>query len=145
MERRNTELLKYFRVLFKGMTGLCTRTISALWRGSMQINSDVLENTCKNAIETILLSLKHATKGTIYSVGPLPKLRTVRVTSGIRTGQNGVMSWGTPQISDYNLPGRNWEEYRDQPGPRTRGNSIVCGAAEKLYSRPASCRHLKRS
>ena len=82
----------------------------------MHISSDLLENTCKNAIETILICLKHATKGTIYRVGPIPGLRTVRVTSGIRTGQNSSMSWGLPQISDYNPPGRNWEEYRDQPG-----------------------------
>ena len=82
----------------------------------MHINSDLLENTCKNAIETILLCLKHATRGTIYRVGPMPKLQTVRVTSGIRTGQNATMSWGLPQISGYNPPGRNWEEYRDQPG-----------------------------
>ncbi|MGA2226352.1 MAG: hypothetical protein ABSH41_18095, partial [Syntrophobacteraceae bacterium] len=46
----------------------------------------------------------------------MPKLQTVRVTSGIRTGQNATMSWGLPQISGYNPPGRNWEEYRDQPG-----------------------------
>lgn len=26
------------------------------------------------------------------------------------------MSWGLPQVSDYNPPGRDWEEYRDQPG-----------------------------
>ena len=82
----------------------------------MHIDSDLLENTCKNAIETILLCLKHATIGTIYRVGPMPKLRTVRVTSGIRTGRNATMSWGLPQISGYNPPGRNWEEYRDRPG-----------------------------
>ena len=82
----------------------------------MHINSDLLENTCKNAIETILLCLKHATQGIIYRVGPMPSLRTVRVTSGIRNGENQTMSWGLPQVSDYNPPGRNWEEYRDQPG-----------------------------
>jgi hypothetical protein len=82
----------------------------------MHISSDLLDDTCKNAIETILLSLKHATKGTIYRVGPMPKLRTVRVTSGIRNGQNGAMSWGLPEISNYNPPGRSWEEYRDHPG-----------------------------
>lgn len=45
----------------------------------------------------------------------MPKLRTVRVTSGIRTDQNGIMNWGLPQISDYNPPGKSWGEYRDQP------------------------------
>lgn len=82
----------------------------------MHINSDVLENTCKNAIETILLSLKHATKGTIYRVGPMPELRTIRVASGIRVDEMGAMNWGLPQISIYNPPGRTWEEYRDEPG-----------------------------
>lgn len=82
----------------------------------MHINSDLLENTCKDAIETILLCLKQATQGIIYRVGPMPILRTVRVTSGIRNGQDRTMSWGQPQISDYNPPGRDWEEYRDQPG-----------------------------
>ena len=46
----------------------------------------------------------------------MPTLRTVRVTSGIRSDQNRTMSWGLPQVSDYNPPGRDWEEYRDQPG-----------------------------
>ena len=82
----------------------------------MHISSDLLDNTCKNAIETILLCLKHATQGIIYRVGPMPTLRTVRVTSGIRSDQNRTMSWGLPQVSDYNPPGRDWEEYRDQPG-----------------------------
>lgn len=82
----------------------------------MQINTDLLENTCRNAIETILLSLKHATIGTIYRVGPMPELQIVRVTSGIRAGPDGTMNWGLPQISDYNPPGRTWVEYRDEPG-----------------------------
>jgi hypothetical protein len=82
----------------------------------MRIGSDLIEKTCKNAIETILLCLKHATKGTIYRVGPMPKLQTVRVTSGIRAGQNGTMTWGLPEVSNYNPPGRSWVEYRDQPG-----------------------------
>ncbi len=67
----------------------------------MHINSDVLENTCKNAIETILLSLKHATKGTIYRVGPMPELRTIRVTSGIRVDELVAMNWGLPH--DFHL------------------------------------------
>ncbi len=98
------------------MMELCTKNFQRLRCDNMHISSDLLENTCKNAIETILLSLKHATKGTIYRVGPMPKLRTVRVTSGVRNGQNGIMKWGLPEVSVYNPPGRSWEEYRDQPG-----------------------------
>ena len=44
----------------------------------MIINDDVLEQTCKDMIETILLCLSDATKGTIYKIGPMPELRTVQ-------------------------------------------------------------------
>ena len=40
----------------------------------MVISDDMLIKTCKNMIETILLSLPHATKGTIYQIGPMPDL-----------------------------------------------------------------------
>lgn len=80
----------------------------------MVVSREILEKTCKNMIETILLCLEKATKGTIYSVGPMPQLQAVRITSGIRN--NGEIQWGLPQASDYNFPGKNWEEYRDHPG-----------------------------
>ena len=51
----------------------------------MIISNDVLERTCKGMIENILFCLSDATKGTIYRVGPMPKLQAIRVTSGIRT------------------------------------------------------------
>ncbi len=82
----------------------------------MIIGHDILEKTCKNMIETILLCLDHATKGTIYRIGPMPDLRSVRVTSGIREHGNGTIHWGLPAVSDYNPPGKTWEQYRDRPG-----------------------------
>lgn len=82
----------------------------------MTIDSDLLEKTCKNAIETILLCLKNATRGTIYRIGPPPALQAVRVTSGIRKTEDNGMTWGLPQRSDYNPPGKKWEQYRDRPG-----------------------------
>lgn len=82
----------------------------------MQISTDVLAKTCKNTIETILLFLDHAVKGTIYTVGAMPDLQTVRVTSGMRNGETGAIGWGLPQFSDYNAPGKGWLQYRDEPG-----------------------------
>jgi hypothetical protein len=81
---------------------------------TMQINREVLERTCKNTIEAILCCLECATKGTIYQIGPMPRLQAERVTSGIRN--NGHIEWGLPEDSDYNPPGKEWENYRDTPG-----------------------------
>jgi len=80
----------------------------------MQISGDLLEKTCKNMIETILCCLEWATKGTVYTIGPMPRLQAVRITSGIR--DDGQIKWGLPQDSDYNCPGKEWEQYRDTPG-----------------------------
>ncbi len=82
----------------------------------MLISDDVLERRCKDLIETILLSLEHATKGTIYRIGPMPDLQAVRVTSGFRDEATGQIHWGLPEASDYNAPGKSWEQYRDRPG-----------------------------
>lgn len=82
----------------------------------MLISNDVLERRCKDLIETILLSLEHATKGTIYRIGPMPELQAVRVTSGFRDEATGQIHWGLPEASDYNAPGKTWEQYRDRPG-----------------------------
>ncbi len=82
----------------------------------MIIGDDILARTCKDMIETILLTLEHATKGTIYRVGPMPLLQAVRVTSGYRNPTTGLIEWGLPETSDYNLPGKSWEQYRDRPG-----------------------------
>ncbi len=78
--------------------------------------NDILERACKDIIETILSCLSDATKGTIYRVGPMPRLQTVRVTSGIRVEGSDELQWGLPEVSDYNFPGKCWEQYRDRPG-----------------------------
>jgi len=82
----------------------------------MIIGNDILEKTCKDMIETILFCLKDATKGTIYRIGPMPKLQAVRVTSGIREEGSDQIQWGLPEASDYNYPGKSWEQYRDGDG-----------------------------
>lgn len=82
----------------------------------MHISRELVEGTCKNTIETILLCLQHAVKGTIYTIGTVPDLRAVRITSGIRCSRDGLISWGLPQTSDYNPPGKTWLQYRDNPG-----------------------------
>lgn len=82
----------------------------------MLIESEVLETICKNTIETILFCLENATKGTIYRVGCLPELRTVRVTSGVWEEGGQRIKWGLPGFSDYNEPGKSWSQYCDMPG-----------------------------
>ncbi len=82
----------------------------------MIISNGILEKTCKDMIETILFCLSDATKGTIYRVGPMPELRVVRVTSGVREWGSDQIRWGLPEASDYNHPGKIWEQYRDRPG-----------------------------
>jgi len=83
-------------------------------RPTMIIGEDILERACKDMIETILFCLQTATKGTIYRIGPMPRLQAVRVTSGVRR-DNGEIVWGFPEKSDYDPPGRVWEQYRDTP------------------------------
>lgn len=82
----------------------------------MIIGNDILEKTCKDMIETILFCLSDATKGTIYRVGPMPNLQAVRITSGMRVEGSDRIRWGLPEVSDYNYPGKTWEQYRDRPG-----------------------------
>ncbi|MCE5334840.1 MAG: hypothetical protein LLG06_09635 [Desulfobacteraceae bacterium] len=77
---------------------------------------EVLISTCKTMIKTILACLDVANKGTIYRVGLMPGLRVVRVMSGIRLADSDEIEWGLPAVSDYNPPGKNWTDYRDQPG-----------------------------
>ncbi len=81
----------------------------------MIIGNDILEKTCKDMIENILFCLSDASKGTIYRIGPMPKLQVVRVTSGIRSHGSEQIQWGLPETSDYNFPGKTWEQYRDRP------------------------------
>jgi len=82
---------------------------------SFEIDDDILENTCKNMIETILYCLPNAYKGTVYSIGSPPKLIAKRVTSGIIDEDRKNIKWGLPQSSEYNPPGKPWEEYMDRP------------------------------
>jgi len=83
---------------------------------SIEIERDVLENACKEVIETILLCLPNSFKGTIYRVGSPPELTVERITSGIIDRTMNQISWGLPERSEYNPPGRTWDGYRDRPG-----------------------------
>jgi hypothetical protein len=83
---------------------------------SIEIERNVLEYACKEMIETILFCLPSAFQGTIYRVGKPPALITERITSGIIDSAKKNISWGLPENSDYNPPGRRWIDYRDEPG-----------------------------
>ncbi|MGO8943975.1 MAG: hypothetical protein ACLQJ7_09915 [Syntrophobacteraceae bacterium] len=97
----------------------------------MIINDDVLERTCKDMIETILLCLHNAIKGTIYRIGPMPQLRSTRITSGVRNEPAGEILWGLKENSDYNDPGKCWEDYKDRPG---RAMEAMAWCVEKAKS-----------
>jgi len=83
---------------------------------SIRINKGALEKACKEIIETILFCLPNAFKGTVYRVGGPPNIVVERVTSGIIDEEKQVISWGLPERSGYNYPGKRWMDYRDQPG-----------------------------
>ena len=83
---------------------------------SIEIETGVLENACKEMIETILFCLPSAFRGTIYRVGKPPALITERITSGVIDSSRKQISWGLPESSEYNPPGRPWIDYRDEPG-----------------------------
>jgi hypothetical protein len=83
---------------------------------SIEIEKDVLENACKEMIETILFCLPAAFKGTIYRVSKPPALIAERITSGVIDASRKQISWGLPEKSEYNPPGRPWIDYRDEPG-----------------------------
>ncbi len=92
----------------------------------MENSDDLLIASCRTVIKTVLLCLDNATKATIYKIGLMPELRAVRVLSGTRTQAfdekafddkvSDEFEWGLPAVSDYNPPGKKWEQYRDQPG-----------------------------
>jgi hypothetical protein len=82
----------------------------------MRISREVLEDVCKKMIRMILFCLPDAFRGTIYSVGPIPDLRTIRIASGRRNGQTEEIIWGVANPSDYDYPGKVWDSYRDRPG-----------------------------
>jgi hypothetical protein len=83
---------------------------------TIRIQKRVLERACKEIIETILFCLPDAYKGTVYRIGGPPDLTATRITSGIIDTQRNSISWGLPERSDYNPPGKPWPEYRDEPG-----------------------------
>jgi hypothetical protein len=83
---------------------------------SIEIEKNVLENACKEVIETILWCLPNSFKGTIYRVGRSPALVAERITSGIIDRAKNQISWGLPESSEYNPPGKAWLNYRDEPG-----------------------------
>ena len=82
----------------------------------MLISGHILEGVCKKMIEIILHCLPQATRGTIYTVGPIPELRVVRMASGQRHEETGEIQWDGTTQSDYNFPGKVWEDYQDRPG-----------------------------
>jgi hypothetical protein len=82
---------------------------------SIEIEKDVLENACREVIETILLCLPNSFKGTIYRVGKPPDLIVERITSGVIDRTMNRISWGLPERSEYNPPGRAWLNYKDTP------------------------------
>jgi hypothetical protein len=83
---------------------------------TIRIEKQALESACKNIIETILNCLPDAFKGTVYLIGAPPALTATRVTSGYISQDRKSISWGLPERSDYNPPGKQWKDYRDQPG-----------------------------
>lgn len=82
---------------------------------SLEISRSVLEQACKEMIETILFCLPTAFKGTIYTIGRPPGLLAERITSGVIDRNSLMFSWGLPAQSDYNSPGKPWIAYRDEP------------------------------
>lgn len=82
---------------------------------TIRINKQALESACKEIIETILFCLPEAFKGTVYQIGAPPYITAKRVTSGIIDEDKQRISWGLPERSDYNPPGKIWLNYRDQP------------------------------
>ena len=82
----------------------------------MENTDDLLVATCRTMIKTVLSCLDNATKGTIYKIGPMPELIAMRVLSGAGKQDSDELEWGLPAVSDYNPPGKKWEDYRDQPG-----------------------------
>lgn len=82
---------------------------------TIEIDQEILEEACKNIIENILICLPNAFKGTVYLVGKPPDIVATRITSGIIDKEKDTISWGLPEKSDYNPPGKPWFQYRDEP------------------------------
>ena len=83
---------------------------------TIEIDEGLLEQACKKIIETILFCLPNAYKGTVYLIGKPPEMIAKRITSGVIDQKRKDISWGLPESSEYNPPGKPFIEYRDQPG-----------------------------
>ena len=99
----------------------------------MRISSPVLERVCKKMIEIILRCLPQAIRGTVYTVGPIPKLRVVWLASGHRMGKNDEIQWDGLTRSEYAFPGKVWNDYRDRPG-RTLEAMAWCVERQKSWT-----------
>ena len=82
----------------------------------IRISREVLEDVCKRMIEIILFCLPDAFRGTIYSVGPMPDLRVIRVATGRKDDLSSTITWDASNPSGYDPPGKIWDTYRDRPG-----------------------------
>ena len=80
---------------------------------AIEIDHEILERACKEIIGTILFCLPSAYKGTVYRIGDPPLLTAERITSGIMNRELETISWGLPEKSDYNPPGKSWSGYMD--------------------------------
>jgi len=65
-------------------------------------------------IETMLFCLPNAYKGSIYRIGRPPNLTAKRITSGVIDPERNTISWGLPEKSEYNPPGRPFIDYSDE-------------------------------
>jgi hypothetical protein len=81
----------------------------------IRISRGLLEDVCKRMIEIILFCLPDAFRGTIYSVGPMPNLRVIRVATGRKDDVSSKITWDALNPSDYDPPGKIWDTYRDRP------------------------------
>jgi len=98
---------------------------------AIKIDNGLLEQACKEIIETILFCLPNAYKGTVYRIGKPPKMIAKRITSGSIDEERKTISWGLPERSEYNPPGKNFVDYRDQPG---RPSEAMAWCVEKQKS-----------
>lgn len=90
---------------FSLKAGYSDLKIDKWWAMHGTINPELFQKACKGVIETIFFCLDHATKGAVFSVGPKPGLRAVRVASGARHYGEDQIHWEHPETFDYDSPG----------------------------------------
>lgn len=100
---------------------------------AIKIDKVILEQVCKEIIETILFCLPNAFKGTVYRIGKPPQMVAKRITSGIIDDERKSISWGLPEESEYNPPGKPWIEYRDERG-RPKEAMAWCVERQKSWT-----------